>query len=333
MADVIITKGLEFKNNHFYLEKYRREPEPLEKVVLHAPGNLLRAYGGYLLPETIKWLLDEVSHELDEPRIAGVHVRVVFFGCTAVLRDMCDCLREKTVPEICVMVVGNEQDAQSACDKLKKLRFLPAAGSVVFRVTRPGRWPVGQPKRKQKKEWKKYVDWNVWIDTRRYISDQVTSERVRGRLPTKESAITYLVGYTSQSVLDSDWGKIMKLAEGVEKGVIKVVDTPEDASKMLDEETKHFKMWEEPEIREALDERDKCIAKGWDAAKKAGRVFSDDCTWDSPNENLWLQVLFQEKPVKDFSFWWAKSYKERMTHEVLNEIHNQLPWGNGSRRD
>jgi hypothetical protein len=83
-------------------------PSNLEKVFLKYPSNIARAFGAFVLPESIYWPKDSHPKVWDRP-VVGVHVLIVIFGYNAVLQYFCDTLREETLPEICVMVVNTDE--------------------------------------------------------------------------------------------------------------------------------------------------------------------------------------------------------------------------------
>eukprot|EP00884_Botryococcus_braunii_P022271 jgi/Botrbrau1/8728/Bobra.0090s0004.1 len=294
----------------------------------------MRERGGHVLPSKINWHKGDFESLVPHPRtLFGVHTLVVFFGCTPLLQQLCDMLRERTLAEICVVVVGTEEEAKAACETLKQIRFWPNAGFLVFRVTHPGNWPDGTCPKSQKAEWIIYAD---WANDEKYYHDVDFPGFRRGWLCTspprgtivRTGWITFWRGYTSESVMDTEWSRTMNLHEGIKKGVVKLVNTQADADKVLDEEVRAYEAWKLEGIKEALDERDISLRKGWEDARKNHRLFPFEvATWDCANIHLDVPVHFGEKPVHDTSFWWAPQRAEGMTAEKLEEINSSLPWG------
>lgn len=94
-------------SNPFFSPSYRRRPTLLENVVLNEPSNLIRRMGGHVLPYYIDWPLKEGYPKYYPKMLTGVHTHIVFFGLTPLLVKLCDKIRCRTLPEICVMVVGS----------------------------------------------------------------------------------------------------------------------------------------------------------------------------------------------------------------------------------
>lgn len=73
--------------------------------MINAPSNLIRRDGGFVLPNSINWPTKEIPEEW--PILAtGVHTNVLVFGYHPFLQQLCNELRERTLPEICAFVVG-----------------------------------------------------------------------------------------------------------------------------------------------------------------------------------------------------------------------------------
>eukprot|EP00884_Botryococcus_braunii_P011759 jgi/Botrbrau1/20584/Bobra.113_1s0010.1 len=321
----LITRNMTPRENRYLSPDFRREPSPFESAVLDAPTNLIRSNGGYVLPFYIYLPRDDWYSAYGERGSNGVHVIVVFFGFTPLLQQLCDKLREMTIPEICVMVVGNSADAEAASNALKKLRFWPNAGSLVFRVRYQGMWPTESRPKTQKEEWQRFANYKNGYRMLPFPG----SEYKRGLLPLRRGyEITYWRGYTSKSVVESEWGEFMKLEEGVGEGGLKLVDTQADVDVALEEEVRSFKAWALEGYKEALDEREACLLDGWMDASWNGHVATRlNPSWRRVNSNLFLKVWCQEKPVNDPSLWWCTASRVEMTPEILAEINRQMPWG------
>eukprot|EP00884_Botryococcus_braunii_P011761 jgi/Botrbrau1/20586/Bobra.113_1s0012.1 len=321
----VITRRMSPRDNLHLSPDFRREPTPFESAVLKAPTNFVRSNGGYVLPSYIYVPRDDwYPHSIVHPANSeGVHVLVVFFGFTPLLQQLCDQLREMTIPEICVMVVGTIEDAEAASNALKKLRFWPNAGSLVFKVRYRGKWRSESSPKTQKEEWQRFGDPRIGL----HLPPFPGSEYKRGLLPLRKGyQITYWRGYTSKSVVESEWGKHMRLEQGIGRGGLKLVDTQADVDVALEEEVRAFKAWALEGYKEALDEREACLLDGWMDASWNGQLSKASTpSWMRVNSNLFLQVWCQEKPVNDPSLWWCDA--PNMTPEILAEINRQMPWG------
>eukprot|EP00884_Botryococcus_braunii_P012489 jgi/Botrbrau1/21240/Bobra.39_2s0038.2 len=201
VAVAVPVKPLEEKRSVPWVDQeLGKRPTVTDLVVVNAPANLIRRGGGYVLPYNINWPADATTPRIYWPVISrGVHTNVVFFGYSPLLQQFCDELRERTLPEYCVMVVGSDEDAKTACEALRKLRFFPNAGSLVFKVTKPGKWPRATCPKSQQVEWAAYVNWAADMTNQ---FDRPFRDRSRGCLPSGWGQdITYWRGYTSQPVL------------------------------------------------------------------------------------------------------------------------------------
>lgn len=89
-----------------WMNRYKgSDPTYIESVVVNAPANFICRRGGYLLPDAIDLPTDEIPEYWPIVE-TGVHTNALFLGYDPLLRQLCDELRERTLPEVCAFIVG-----------------------------------------------------------------------------------------------------------------------------------------------------------------------------------------------------------------------------------